>query len=166
MWCKYKNIVQWHILYVAKTYIICYKDKIYTLQRQTLYVAKTKFICYKDKCICYREKYVCYKDKIYVLWRQIYMLYKHNLYVIKTKFICCRDKKLGARAERARRGFFSPKKRHSYFLRTQYSCFVSETDKTPLKSTVLGLSAPAGAFFLLERSMLILWERNVAVSAL
>ena len=39
---------------------------------------------------------------------------KTNLYVIKTKFICCRDKKLGARAERARRGFFSPKKRHSY----------------------------------------------------
>ena len=52
------------------------------------------------------------------------MLYKQNLYVIKTTFICCRDKKLGARAERARRGFFPPKKRHSYFLRTQYSCLV------------------------------------------
>ena len=52
-----------------------------------------------------------------------------NLYVIKTKFICCRDKKLGARAERARRGFFSPKKRHSYFLITQYICFVLEKDK-------------------------------------
>ena len=83
------------------------------------------------------------------------MLYKHNLYVIKTKLICCRDKKLGARAERARRGFFSPKKRHSYFLIAQYSCFVLETDKIPLKSTVLGLSAPAGAFFLPKRDILI-----------
>ena len=75
------------------------------------------------------------------------MLYKQNLDAIKTKFICCRDKKLGARAERARRGFFLPKKRHSYFSITQYSCFVLETDKIPLKSTVLGLRAPAGAFF-------------------
>ena len=84
------------------------------------------------------------------------MLYKHNLYVIKTKFICCRDKKLGARAERARRGFFSPKKRRSYFLTPQYSWFVLETDRIPLKSTVLGLSAPAGAFFLPKRDILIL----------
>ena len=38
------------------------------------------------------------------------MLYKQNLYAIKTNFICCRDKKLGARAERARRGFFLPKR--------------------------------------------------------
>ena len=83
------------------------------------------------------------------------MLYKQNVYVIKTKFICCRDKKLGARAERARRGFLSPKKRHSYLLMTQYSCFVLETDKIPLKSTVLGLSAPAGAFFLPKRDILI-----------
>ena len=75
------------------------------------------------------------------------MLYKQNLYVIKTKFICCRDKKLGARAERARRGFLSHRKRHSYFLITQYSCFVLEKNKISLKSTVLGLSAPAGAFF-------------------
>ena len=73
---------------------------------------------------------------------------------MKTKFICCRDKKLGARAERARR-VFSPKKRHSYFLIRQYSCFVLETDKIPLKSTVLGLSAPAGAFHLPRRDILI-----------
>ncbi len=70
MYCKYKNIVHRHILYVAKTYIICWKDKIYILQRQNLYVAKTnlyvternmyvikiKFMCYKDKFICYTNK--------------------------------------------------------------------------------------------------------------
>ena len=65
-----------------------------------MYVIKIKFMCYKDKFI------------LPVSERQIYMLYKQNLYVIKTKFICCRDKKHGARAERARRGFFLPKKRH------------------------------------------------------
>ena len=121
MYCKYKHTVHRY----TPVHIICCKDINYLLQRQQMHVAKTK-------CIC------C-KDKIYMLQRQIYMLYKQNLYVIKTKFICCRDKKLGARAERARRGFFSPKERHSYFLRTQYSCFVLETDKIPLKSTVLGL---------------------------
>ena len=133
-------MLQRHILYVAKTKFICCKDKIYMSQRQNVYVAKTKFICYRDKCIGYKE---------------MYMLSRQNVYVIKTRFICSKDKNLyvvntkkhGARAERARRGFFSPKKRHSYFLITQYSCFVLEKDKIPLKSTVLGLSAPAGAFF-------------------
>ena len=71
------------------------------LQRHILYVAKTKFIC-------------C-KDKIYMLQRQIYMLYKQKMFVIKTKFICCRDKNLGARAERARRGFFPPEKDNPIF---------------------------------------------------
>ena len=56
MCCKFKNIVHRHILYVAKTYIICCKDKIYMLQRQKVYVAKTKFICYKDKFIGYKGK--------------------------------------------------------------------------------------------------------------
>ena len=67
-------MLQRHILYVAKAYIICCKDKMYMLERQSSCVAKTKSICYKDKCICYkdkcicyREKYACYKDKIYVL---------------------------------------------------------------------------------------------------
>ena len=37
------------------------------------------------------------------------MQQRHNLYVVKTK-------KHGARAERARRGFFSPRKRNYYFF--------------------------------------------------
>ena len=78
---------------------------------------------------------------------------EQNLYVAKTDSTCCED--IYFRAERARRGFFSPQKRHSYFLITQYSCFVLEADKIPLKSTVLGLSAPAGAFFLPKRDILI-----------
>ena len=42
-------MLQRHILYVAKTYIICCTDTIYMLQRQNVYVAKTTSICYKDK---------------------------------------------------------------------------------------------------------------------
>ena len=76
-------MLQRHILYVAKTKSICCKDKIYMLLRQNVYVAKTKSICYKDKA---------------------YMWQRHNLYVVKTK------KKHGARAERARRGFFLTKR--------------------------------------------------------
>ena len=72
-------MLQRHILYVAKTCIICCKGKLYMLQRQNVYVAK---------------------QTLYVI--------KTNLYVAKAKSICCKDK----------------------------------------KSTVLGLSAPAGAFFL------------------
>ena len=52
------------------------------LQRQNVYVAKTKFICCQDR---------------------INMLQRQNLYVVKTN-------KHGARAERARRGFFLPEK--------------------------------------------------------
>ena len=65
-----QNIVHRHVLYVAKTYVICCKDKIYMLQRQSLYVIKTnlyvternmyvikiKFMCYKDEFICYTNK--------------------------------------------------------------------------------------------------------------
>ena len=51
-------------------------------QRQHLDVIKTTFICYKDK---------------------VYMQQRENLYVVKTK-------QHGARAERARRGFFIPEK--------------------------------------------------------
>ena len=74
MRCKYKNIVHRHILYVAKTYFICCKDKIYVLQRQNvyviktnLYVIKTKFICYKDNIYVIKTKFICYKDKMYML---------------------------------------------------------------------------------------------------
>ena len=77
------------------------------LQRHILYVAKTKFICYKDKFICYKDK------KLYFIKTKfIYMQQRQNLYVAKTQ-------KHGARAERARRGFFSPRKRHYYLLRRQ-----------------------------------------------
>ena len=58
MCCKYKNIVHRHILYVAKTHIICCKDIYYMLQKQNLYVAK---------------------DRIYMLQRQ-------NVYVAETEF--------------------------------------------------------------------------------
>ncbi len=44
------------------------------------------------------------------------MQQRQNLYVVKTK-------KHGARAERARRGFFLPEKDIIIFLRRQYSCF-------------------------------------------
>ena len=94
------------------------------------------------------------------------MLQRQNLYVAKTKFICCKTKKHGARCERSRRGFFSPKKRHSYFLKTQNCCFCRINtynrrvwcckDTKPLKSTVLGLSAPAGASYLPKRDILTL----------
>ena len=56
MYCKYKNIVHRHILYVAKTYIICCKDKIYMLQRQNLYVIKTNLYVIETKFICYKDK--------------------------------------------------------------------------------------------------------------
>ena len=36
------------------------------------------------------------------------MLQIHRLYVANTYIICCKDKKHGARAGRARRGFFLP----------------------------------------------------------
>ena len=88
------------------------------------------------------------------------MLQRQNLYVAKTKIVCREDKKHGARAERARRGFFSPEERHSYFLRTQYSCFVLEANKIPLKRTVLGLSAPAGAFFS-QKETLLVFEKTI-----
>ena len=117
-------MLQRHILYVAKTKFICCKDRMYMLQRQNVYVIKPNVyvternmyvikiqrMCYKDKFICYTNKIVCYRDKICMSQRQY-------LYVTKTKFICCKDKRLGARCERSRRGFFSPQKRHSYFLR-------------------------------------------------
>ena len=49
----------------------------------------------------------------------MYMLRRQNLHVAKTKFICCKDKKLGARAERARRGlFFSQKETFLFFENT------------------------------------------------
>ena len=67
MYCKYKNIVHRHILYIAKTYIICCKDKIYMLQRQNSYVIKTNLYVIKTKFTCYREKLICYKDKIDML---------------------------------------------------------------------------------------------------
>ena len=81
MYCKYKNRVHRHILYVAMTYIICCKDKMYMLPRQNLYVIKTnlyvterhtyvikiKFMCYKDRFICYTNRILCYKDQIYML---------------------------------------------------------------------------------------------------
>ena len=74
------------------------------------------------------------------------MWQRRNLYVVKTK-------KHGARAERARRGFFLPEKA---ILIWEHSItfFVLETDKIPLKSTVLGLSAPAGAFFFQKEAFL------------
>ena len=53
-----------------------------------MYVIKIESMGYKDKFICYANK-IC-------------MLKRQNLYVVETK------KKLGARAERARRGFFLP----------------------------------------------------------
>ncbi len=74
------------------------------LQRQNLYCAKTKFTCCKDNIyiyICYKDKFICYKDKIYMRRRQ-------NIYVVKTK-------NHGARAERARRGFFLPEKAFLFF---------------------------------------------------
>ena len=67
MYCKYKNIVHRHILYVAKTYIICCKDKIYMLQRQNLYVIKTNLYVIKTKFICYKDKSICYNDRVYML---------------------------------------------------------------------------------------------------
>ena len=81
MYCKYKNIVHRHILYVAKTYIIRCKDVHYMLQRQNLYVAKTNLYVakknlyviktnlqvMKTKFIFYKDKSICYKDKIYML---------------------------------------------------------------------------------------------------
>ena len=51
-----------------------------------------------------------------MLQRQKLYAIKKYLYVIKTKFICCRDKELGARAERARRGSFSPQKETFLFF--------------------------------------------------
>ena len=121
MCCKCKHIVHRHKLYVAKTYIICCKNKIYMLQRQSLYAAKTNLYVIKTNLyVTERNMYVikirfmCYKEE--------FMLYKQDLYVIKTKFICCKDKKHGARAERARRGFFLPEKDIIIFGR-QYSCF-------------------------------------------
>ena len=77
MCCKYKNIVHRHILYVAKTYIICCKDIYYMLQRQNLYVAKKTYMLQRQ---------------IHMLQRQNLYVIKTNLYVIKTKFICYKDK--------------------------------------------------------------------------
>ena len=78
MYCKYKNRVHRHILYVAKTYIICCKDKLYMLQRQNLYVAKTKF-------------YILQRQNVYVIKTNLYVT-ERNMYVIKTKFMCYKDK--------------------------------------------------------------------------
>ena len=60
MCCKYKNIVQRHILYVAKTYIICCKDKMYMSQGQNLYAIKTNLYVIKTN-------FICYKDKMYMV---------------------------------------------------------------------------------------------------
>ena len=80
MYCKYKNRVHRHILYVAKTYIICRKaniicceDKIYMLQRQNIYI------------------YMLYRENMYVMKIKICVI-KTNLYVIQTKFVCYKDK--------------------------------------------------------------------------
>ena len=67
MGCKYKNIVHRPILYVAKTNIICCKDKMYMLQRQILYVINAKLYVIETKCICNGDKFVCYKDEQYML---------------------------------------------------------------------------------------------------
>ena len=88
------------------------------------------------------------------------MLQRQNLYVAKTKYICCKDKKHGARAERARRGFFLPEKDILIFWEDNIAVFVLCTDKTPLKSTVLGLSAPAGAFFS-QKETFLFFENTV-----
>ena len=74
MYCKYKNIVHRHILYVAKTKFICRKDKIYMLQRQNAYFAKTNLYVternmyvIKIKCMCYKDKFICHTNKICML---------------------------------------------------------------------------------------------------
>ena len=83
-------------LCAAKTECICCKDKMYMLQRQNVYVIKTNVYRIKTKFIRCKNKFIRYKDKLYRWQRQ-------NLYVVKTN-------KHGARAERARRGFFLPEK--------------------------------------------------------
>ena len=81
MCCKYKNIVHRHILYVAKKYTICCKDKMYMLQRQNVYTAKTKLIFYKDKFICYKGKIICYRDKL-ICYKDNIIRSKDNIYML------------------------------------------------------------------------------------
>ena len=67
MCCKYKSIAHRHILYVAKTYIIYCKDKIYMLQRQNLYVTERNMYVIKMKFMYYKDKFICYTNKICML---------------------------------------------------------------------------------------------------
>ena len=95
-----------------------------------------------------KTKSICCKDEMYMLLRQ-------NVYVAKTKFICYKDK-------------FICYKDKSYILYRQ-NLYVAKTKSIcckDRKSTVLGLSAPAGAVFLPNRDILISGEHNIAVSVL
>ena len=63
-----------HILYVAKTKFIWWKDKMYMLRRQHLYVIKTNvyvternMYVIKIKFMCYKDKFICYTNKICML---------------------------------------------------------------------------------------------------
>ena len=73
------------------------------LQRHILYVANTKIYVAKTN-------FICCKDNIMRRGAKKYMLQRHIVHVAKTYIICCKDKKHGARAERARRGLFRPKR--------------------------------------------------------
>ena len=154
MCCKYINyILQKHNLNVAETKFIRCKDKVYMLQKQNVCCKDNIYMLQRQKLHDNKDKNMCYRGKYYMLQRQ-------NLYVAKTKFICCRDKKLGARCERSRRGFFSPKKTPSYFLKTHSSCFCLISTQNSLKSIVLGVSAPAGAF-LPPKETLLFFEKTI-----
>ena len=98
------------------------------LQRHILYVAKTKFICCKDKIyMLQRQNLHVIKTNLYVTERSMYVI-KIKLCVIKTKL---------------------------YDIQTKFLCY---KDKIYMlqrqKSSVLGLSAPAGAFFSQKKTLL------------
>ena len=99
------------------------------LQRQNLHVAKTTFTCCKDK------KYMLQRNNLYAAKTNLYVT-ERNMYVIKIKFMFYKDK------------FICYTNKICMLYRQ--NLYVVET-----KSSVLGLSAPAGAFFLPKRDILI-----------
>ena len=85
------------------------------------------------------------------------MLQRHILYVAKTKFTCCKDKSTVLGVSVPAGAFVSVNKGNLIVENTtqlffsavnlQYMIFLHSQDTTPLKNTVLGMSAPRRASF-------------------